>query len=1108
MKNPKSKIQNTNKGLIKNSFLLLFSIALFIFCIPSYSQTGGPCGNNICKGFTTIGQGGWGAVPNGGNEGALLHNHFSTIYPNGVTIGCSSGFTLHFTSAQAITDFLPQSGVPVALSTSNVNPTGVYSVFAGQVMTARLNVDFDAYNLPGFKTNMGTSISSLTFNNGIFTGKTVQFVLDEANKVLGGCTSTYSITQLNDALDVINENYENGQNNGNLNCNGNPPLVAPITGVSFACVGNIITLSDTTSGGVWSSNNANISISANGIVNAPITGTSIISYTVTSTCGITTITHTLTIGDKPTVAAIQGLSAVCIDSKILLTDSTQNGVWQSSNGSATVEDNGIVEAHYIGSTIISYNLTNSCGTTTVIKNIAVLNQPNIANISGSHTPICVGSTLMLTDATNGGFWSSSNSNATVTNGLVKGMAKGSTIISYSVSSSCGIFSVNRTVIIDSAAAPILGLSSICLNTPLQLTTTNAGGVWSSLGTAVAIDGNGNIKSNAVGSSTILYSLTNACGFSVSSFNVTVTDCSQQVNSGNGGGLESKPLGDAVSKRIINNILNSKDNREKISYSILSPLAINSTLIKTMGNELSLESLLPSSSSVSTVLGGDIHVYSSTPTDLLNITNALAVESLDYTKDASCKAVVFATKTSSVIYDHTKPVCDRLKDAELEDVKLLQIGTINLLEYQLKQYNGITEYAISFSLGKNKSSSFWEVQSKWLTSEYDGFDTMYNFQIWGVNPQVVENMVSDVLNNLSTKSPFYQLSYSELPKIYIMHHSRNQTMLDIKIKNTTNDSSVNLFIYEYENEFSTNELTKIIPVSINPNGITSISLDMMDSYQGNIKLCTIEKDKVHDQIYTNEGSWGISYNKASTTIHQFAVTNDVINGSTPKEYRLLRNVSIKASSSDYVSVYKLMKAGGLPRDINAFNSFQFIVKASGASSLKVTFVKNSITNWNNQYSVTIPVREGEQQYTIHYSDLMSGGMGPIDASDITTIIISFNVNTSNTELSATIRNAKLVSSTIDYSSLGINTGLTIFPNPIINGIFKCNFLSVKAEMLTLKIVEIATGRVLYTQLVNCNERENTVTVNLNESINTYNGYYSVELYSRFNKYVAQKVLIRQ
>lgn len=101
----------------------------------SYCAT--PCPPANCNGYTNT-QGGWGSRPRGQNPGTFLHNNFS-----GITVGCSSGYTLSFSSAQAITDFLPQGGTPAPLPQSYLDPTGSISVLAGQVVALALNVEAD-----------------------------------------------------------------------------------------------------------------------------------------------------------------------------------------------------------------------------------------------------------------------------------------------------------------------------------------------------------------------------------------------------------------------------------------------------------------------------------------------------------------------------------------------------------------------------------------------------------------------------------------------------------------------------------------------------------------------------------------------------------------------------------------------------------------------------------------------------------------------------------------------------------------------------------------------------------------------------------------------------
>jgi hypothetical protein len=174
-----------------------------------------PCGN-----FRTQTQGGWGAVPHGNNPGTYLHANFAGAFPNGLTVGCND--SLLFTSAQAITDYLPDGGPAAVLTQSYVNPTNLKNVLAAQTVTLKLSVQFDIYD-PNFGGS-STSLGNLIISSGTFAGMSVKDILAEANKVLGGCASIYTPTQMVDVITSINENFDDGTaNNGFLKCPGTGP---------------------------------------------------------------------------------------------------------------------------------------------------------------------------------------------------------------------------------------------------------------------------------------------------------------------------------------------------------------------------------------------------------------------------------------------------------------------------------------------------------------------------------------------------------------------------------------------------------------------------------------------------------------------------------------------------------------------------------------------------------------------------------------------------------------------------------------------------------------------------------------------------------------------
>jgi len=162
--------------------------------------------------YCTYTQGGWGSDPQGNNPGMLLQKHFGKVYPYGVEVGIpgDSGYSMIFTSSEAINAYLPAGGVPGQLDQDLTDPTDSSSgVFGGQVLALKLNVDFSDKGItPGgvlgdlVLCNTGTSLDS----------KKVREILEIANKVLGGGAPPpdYTVSQLNDLVTNLNEAFKDG----------------------------------------------------------------------------------------------------------------------------------------------------------------------------------------------------------------------------------------------------------------------------------------------------------------------------------------------------------------------------------------------------------------------------------------------------------------------------------------------------------------------------------------------------------------------------------------------------------------------------------------------------------------------------------------------------------------------------------------------------------------------------------------------------------------------------------------------------------------------------------------------------------------------------------
>lgn len=151
--------------------------------------------------------------------------------------------------------------------------------------------------------------------------------------------------------------------------------------------------------------------------------------------------------------------------------------------------------------------------------------PPVARILGPSS-VCVGANITLTDSTTGGTWGSlSPSIASITTaGVVRGNAAGTAVITYSTPYS-GTAYDTITVNGPPSAGTISGASQICISTSTTLSTTVTGGTWSSSAPGiVSINAStGAAYGVALGTATISYSKTGACGTGISTYRDTVVN---------------------------------------------------------------------------------------------------------------------------------------------------------------------------------------------------------------------------------------------------------------------------------------------------------------------------------------------------------------------------------------------------------------------------------------------------------------------------------------------------------------------------------------------------------------------------------------------------------
>jgi len=546
-------------------------------------------------------------------------------------------------------------------------------------------------------------------------------------------------------------------------------------------------------------------------------------------------------------------------------------------------------------------------------------------------------------------------------------------------------------------------------------------------------------------------------------------------SGNKGGLESRNIGDGLAKRVYNNAIASKP--AELDYSQLPRITNRRiSVFGSGGRAFSLADIMPT-----TLIDSGIVAYTSTPADVTSISNAVDVNSVDFTYANQCRAVAFATKTLGSVYSHTKPVCDRLKGAQLIDISNFPIGSLNFTKYTLMQPQGNIEYAMSFSVGTKAGRNSFSYQSNWLNDDYVAEDTMYNYQIWGATPYYCVDMALSILNKLNAIMPVYQLKASAaLPKTYFVSGNRNGTDLVLNITNKTAGATGYITVQDLPNESSSvNNPIRTIPFTVSAKGNTSITLSELDNYEAAISLYV--NGQKEDALFMTDGAWSIDSTVAGTVINNFTVSNDTsYTENVPEEFRVLRNVSLNATSNSYVSVYKLMKGGGDPVDFTGYSSLKITASGAANTRLHIYLVKNSITAWANQYNYTLPLTTAPKDYIIDLADFVSAGSADkINPNDLVTVVFSYEITDNNTTtFNGTLSKISFSKLSAAYYSNTAAGSLIVYPNPS-NGRFTAGFNATSTNPVSIRIIEAATGRSVSTESITPVIGNNNIPLQINE-----------------------------
>ncbi len=404
----------------------------------------------------------------------------ATVSPTGVVLGVSGGTaTISYSRSNSC-------GTVAATRVVTVNPLPTAGSISGSSMVCVGSITLMSGSVPGGVWSSSNTAVAMVSGSGIVLGisagtTTVSYIVSNS---CGTATTTKVVTVM-------------------------PlPTTGVVTGSGVLCQGSTALMTSSASGGVWSSSDASVVvISGIGMSTGISAGSAVISYTATNSCGTATATHPVTVNPLPSAGSISGVASLCAGNATIFTASVAGGAWTSSDGTvANVSATGTVTGVSAGTAVVSYTVTNSCGSATATKIVTVNALPSLTAISSF---LCSGTSTSIAGTPSGGTWSSSSSSVTVSSsGIATGTVAGTATISYTLPTGC---SQSTVVTVNPAPAGISGSTSVCEGNTTMLSSTTGGGIWGSTAPTVSIDTTtGMVTGVSSGTALISYTLPTGC----------------------------------------------------------------------------------------------------------------------------------------------------------------------------------------------------------------------------------------------------------------------------------------------------------------------------------------------------------------------------------------------------------------------------------------------------------------------------------------------------------------------------------------------------------------------------------------------------------------------
>ncbi|WP_142784571.1 DUF6923 family protein [Changchengzhania lutea] len=444
---------------------------------------------------------------------------------------------------------------------------------------------------------------------------------------------------------------------------------------------------------------------------------------------------------------------------------------------------------------------------------------------------------------------------------------------------------------------------------------------------------------------------------------------------NKGGLESNNrLSQQISKRNFNRAKSSYKFDKSTAKKFLKSSKYGKNT-QSKGGSFQLSDFIP----FGTI--GEDNVIESSPTDLINITNATNVYSVDYMRNNEAVASILLLQTDKGVYEHTKYICDRLLGAELISVSTIEISEQKFIKALIRNIDGSLEFVLSLSAKPTNGDTNFGIESHWNLDKYEKGVPYYNFQIWSSSLDDLLRLGEEVVSLLNVQKPITSYNNSTPPTVFVRKGKYHNGKLDLQIVNTNRSEGV---VFDGGLRATETNGVEYVSTHIDLEGNYISNLEVEAGSLFDIGFRIGDGKNTPDDLFMSDGPWGYDDAAPSTSVKSYAVNTNEAQFSDDA-FPIERNIELTATTSEYIAAYRALTPKFNPIDFTSYNSFQ--LKAKGTGTLIIRLVKEGVSNWETQYKASIALTDDMQDYSILFSEFNSINNEAFIANDITSVVFT-------------------------------------------------------------------------------------------------------------------------